>query len=128
MNEKLIELVNTSLMALQEAVKTAQTELPMLAKEIVKFSILENVITFTMKVFVVIMSMLAFKFLRKKHKSGNFSMYDSEEGYYFGYAVICVVVFLCFLADGKDLIDITKVYFAPRLFLLEAIQKIITVK
>lgn len=128
MNDKLIELVNTSLMALQEAIRTAQTELPLLAKEIVEFSMFENAITFAMKVFIIIISILAFKFLVKKHKAGNFSIHDSEEGYYFGYTVICVVVFLCFLAAGKDLIDITKAYFAPRLFLLESIQKIITAK
>ena len=126
MNDKLIELVNTSLIALQEAIKTAQTELPLLAKEIVEFSMFENIITSIMELIVIVASVCAFRLLRKKHKTSIFLCHDSEGEYYFGYILIIMTVFLCFLAIGRDCIDIVKAYSAPRLFLLESIQKIIT--
>lgn len=126
MDQKVIELIETSFEALKKAIEVAQEQLPILAEEIIRFNILQGAIAMTILAVVMTSCYFLFKKIKKNHdeyKLENGSSFD--DSYIVGYLLVGIVFVLCFIFFSFNLVDVAKACVAPRLFLLEELRNFV---
>jgi hypothetical protein len=97
---------------------------PDICKQILAFGFVSNIVYITLCVLIIAMSLYVIKYITKDlnlEKSHN----DENDGICFFTLVLCGIIVISFGIMIKDILELLKIYYAPKLYLIDYIMNIV---